>query len=250
MATVPAAALQDMSGIRTAYVPPDPSTRMEQQRRPGSAVPTAKTNSRTRAGLLAELSGAGSDEAADGAGGGGGVLQPQLQLQVQQPGASLLSGSGVEGRERLQDRILQYTVQQLVMGEDEFRSHLLASGGSGGGACGAVRPPPPPKPVGLSMADALQAAQAMQRTSALAATVAAAAAGGQQQQQQAQQRERPQSAPSRRVRPPSAGHWAGRPQPEAVLSATLQRSSTGIVYCPDVQPGPLQRLYPQEPEGY
>lgn len=183
-------------GMRVQYQPPGPEARREQQRRPGSAVHTSKTNSRTRGGLLGEFSSSFSEQ--------------------QQHG----------DREMLQNRILQYTAQQYVLEGKELLKALAAGGNADvPGARGTV---------GMSAADATASLATMQRS------VGAACGPDGQQADGSVHLRRPCSAPSKRVRPPSAGNWAGRPPPEAVLSATPtpRRSPSfpaGALYDPAVQ---------------
>ncbi|GIL43271.1 hypothetical protein Vafri_1059 [Volvox africanus] len=220
------------SSARVGLQPIDPETRRQRQTRPGSAISTAKTN-RLRVPARSAGTSAYGNPAAAAAPADGGLPQPAWTTSSATAPPSC-------DRSQLQERILGGLVRQITLGAEEEDTDSSAM----------------PMGATSTMADG----PAQWRPSRTRGTSDAISGGGLLSSQrsmntgQGDQRQlyqppssashavsRPQSAPNRRLRPPSPGHWAGRPDPDTLLARTTvpQHSMTSIVYDPELQPSPL-----------
>ncbi|KAG2499317.1 hypothetical protein HYH03_002895 [Edaphochlamys debaryana] len=222
---------------RVAYAPVDPETRRAQQTRPGSAIGTLKTNGRIRGHSAARRpssatpqSGASWSSPHSPYSASYGTAGAAVPSDTWATASTSFPGSDVKSI--LQERILDGIARQYEMSPEEAEMAAAAAAAKGdralvvAGPGGTARAAP--KKTGMTAEEAAAAAHTMQQT----LNISHHRAGG-----QAGSGGRPVSAPNRRLRPPSAGHWAGRPEPEAFAAAN--RSITGMVYDPEVQPGPL-----------
>ncbi|GIL72711.1 hypothetical protein Vretimale_4418 [Volvox reticuliferus] len=226
------------SAARVSLQPVDPETRRQRQNRPGSAISTAKTN---RLRVPARSGGASAygipTNAAPTA--DGGWPQPAWTTS-----SSTLPPSC--DRSQLQERILGGLVRQITLGaEDEDTDNSTMPMGASSATADGTAQWRPGRTRATSDAAAITSSNGGGGGLLSSQRSMNTGQGDQRQQYQPPSSashaiSRPQSAPNRRLRPPSPGHWAGRPDPDALLArTTVQHSMTGILYDPEVQPSPL-----------